>query len=41
LDALPAVLLADRCVALFAAFLSAIAKHLSAQNESQPIDLRG
>ena len=41
LDGLPVVLLADCCVPFLAAFLSAIAKHLSAQNESQPLDLRG
>jgi hypothetical protein len=40
LDALPVVLLADCCVAFFAGFLSAIAKHLRAWNESQPLDLR-
>jgi hypothetical protein len=40
-DALPVVLLADCCVAFFAGFLSAIAKHLRAWNESQPLDLRG
>jgi hypothetical protein len=28
-------------VAFFAGFLSAIAKHLRAWNESQPLDLRG
>src|SRR6266702_5757688 len=42
LDAVPVVLLlADFCVAFFAGFLSAIAKHLRAPNESQPLDLRG
>src|SRR5438094_10474806 len=43
LDALPVVLLADRCVPVFAGFLSAIAKLLRATNESQPLDfnLRG
>src|SRR3954471_17028237 len=40
LDALPVVLLADCCVAFFAGFLSANAKHLRAWNESQPIDLQ-
>ena len=40
LDALPVVSLADCCVPFFAAFLSAIAKHLSALNESQPRDVR-
>src|SRR5881396_3095324 len=38
LDALPVVLLADCCVAFFAGFLSAIAKHLREPNESQPLD---
>src|SRR6266487_2470926 len=41
LDASPVVLLADCCVPVFAGFLSAILKHLSAQNESQLVDLRG
>ena len=43
LDFLPlaVVLLADSCLLLFACFLSAIAKHLRAPNESQPLDLRG
>jgi hypothetical protein len=40
LDALPVVLVADCCVPFFAGFLSAIAKHLRAPNESQPLDLR-
>jgi hypothetical protein len=40
LDALPVVLLADCCVAFFAGFLSAIAKHLRAWNGSLPLDLR-
>jgi hypothetical protein len=31
------VVLADVCVALFAGFLSAIAKHLRAPNEAQPL----
>jgi hypothetical protein len=35
------VLLADLLVAFFTGFLSAIAKHLRAPNESQPIDLGG
>src|SRR5439155_20472863 len=41
LDALPVVLVADCCVPFFAGFLSAIARHLRAPNESQPLDLRG
>jgi hypothetical protein len=41
LDALPVVLLADCCLAFLAGFLSAIAKHLRAWNESEPLDLRG
>jgi hypothetical protein len=40
-DALPAVLLADGRVPVFAGFLSAIAKLLRAPNESEPLDLRG
>jgi hypothetical protein len=35
------VLFVDCCVPFFAGFLSAIAKHLRAPNESQPLDLRG
>jgi len=38
---LPVVVLADCCVAFFAGFLSAIAKHRRAWNESQPPDFRG
>src|SRR2546426_2629622 len=34
------VLLADCCVLFFAVFLSAIARHLHASDESQPLDLR-
>jgi len=41
LDALPVVLVADCREAFFAGFLSAIAKHLRAWNESQSLDLRG
>src|SRR5215212_4619200 len=37
--ALPVVLLADCCVAFFAGFLSAIAKHLRAWHASQPLEL--
>jgi hypothetical protein len=40
-DALPVVPLADRFVPFLVGFLSAIAKHLRAWNESQPLDLRG
>src|SRR5438093_2780185 len=39
LDTLTVVLLADCCVPFFAGFVSAIAKHLPAPNESQPLDL--
>jgi hypothetical protein len=37
LDASPVMLLTDCCVPVFAGFLSAIAKHVRAPNESQPL----
>jgi hypothetical protein len=39
-DALPVAVVADVFVPFFAGFLSAIAKHLRASNESLPLDLR-
>jgi hypothetical protein len=37
---LPVAVIAGVFVPFFAGFLSAIAKHLRASNESQPLDLR-